>query len=168
MEFELSPHEKKASPLKAKIYSYSKVAEDDFVGEGDKRFFFMDNEIMTIFKIEYKYSGNGILHFKDNEDLQIWYSQLSRRVLWDENGILKPTLLRINNREYDLSKTSIKTFENLVINVPLKALFQGYYYYVYKEFEREKAQILQYFRNQEFEKIVSRFRTYRLYYLEAL
>lgn len=167
MEFEfLSPYEKKASPLKVKIFENSKVAEDDFVGE--KRYFFFDNEVITITKIEHKYSGNGILYFKDNEDLQIWYSQLSRRVLWDENGILKPTLLRINNREYDLSKTSIQSFENLVINIPLKAICQGIHYYVYKEFESQKDQILQYFRNQEFEKITLRFRKYNLYYLEAL
>lgn len=141
------------------------VVDDDFA---NKRRYFEDGEIVTIDQIYYMYNGNGILHFKHDDKLEIWYSQLHRE-LWDKHGTIMPCILRIGGNEYNICKLSLEKFEKLVLDKPLKVVCQEWcYYYMGKYGHEEQLRILECFRNEDFKKIAKRYKARNLYRFEAV
>lgn len=134
----------------------------------NKRRYFENEEIITINQIDRRSNGNGILRFKHDDNLEIWYSQLHRE-LWDEHGAIMPCILKINGKEYNVCELPIREFEGLVLHKPLKVKCQERcYYYMGKYDEKEQLRILTCFRNREFKKIAKRYKARKLYRFEAV
>ncbi|MCR9010836.1 hypothetical protein [Gabonibacter chumensis] len=152
--------------LEIKIFQHEVAVVDN--GFDNKRRYFENEEIITINQIDRRSNGNGILRFKHDDNLEIWYSQLHRE-LWDKHGAIMPCILKINGKEYNVCELPIREFEELVLHKPLKVKYQERcYYYMGKYDEEEQLRILTCFRNREFKKIAKRYKARNLYRFEAV
>ena len=133
----------------------------------NKRRYFENGEIIVISEITFT-QNNAMLQFEHDDNLEIWYSQLTQEA-WNKYGTLMPCYLRIGENKYDLCHLSSRDFKKNVIGIPLKVRYEETCYYYAEKYDYwEQIWILDCFRHQELKKITKLYKFRKLYSFEAV